>query len=137
MSAKLYGGGSVSHGTLLVHLNKPGVYKLCVAENVNPMSDAQFKVATGVFLSVEVAPYRVDLYTVVSSILGTLASAVAVCGACYSSFKCYRRKICRKATVLDPPKIEMPLSNLLESTTTRSDVQDQECSSSHRREMGR
>ena len=45
-------GGRVQGGVLLLRLNEPGVYKMCVSQHASPYLDSQFELLAGVMLVV-------------------------------------------------------------------------------------
>ena len=107
LTESFYGGGVVAGNHVSIRLAERGVYKLCIAARAHPMSDSAFSVATGVLLLVTMAsppppPPPVHVIASVSesegpldtfaTVIGTMASTIAVAGALRAAFIFYRRR---------------------------------------------
>ena len=115
LTESFYGGGVVTGNHVSIRLAERGVYKLCIAARAHPMSDSAFSVATGVLLLVTMAsppppPPPVHVIASVSeskgpldtfaTVIGTIASTIAVAGALRAAFIFYRRRRRRSGNLL-------------------------------------
>jgi len=133
----------VSGNHLSIRLASRGVYKLCIAPRaVYPTSDIEFSVSTGVLLRVINAsppPPPPPVETVnrsesplqlVATLLGSLASVIAVGGAMIGACRYYRkRRTSGSAGQSEQARVEIGLRGeqpmnkvLLTSTSPRSDA---------------